>query len=140
MLAVDDNNANLKLILTLLDSFGVQTIGCSSGEEAVKVTKEQHFDLIFMDIQMPNMDGITATRHIRRNEPKDVHVPIVALTAHALAEEQQHMLDAGMDDYLAKPIDDDQLQKTLFKWTGATIKSNEQPIGSEAELPLMRRQ
>jgi two-component system sensor histidine kinase BarA len=124
VLAVDDNNANLKLILTLLDSLGVKTQGCNSGEEAVKVTQEQQFDLIFMDIQMPNMDGITATRHIRRNESKDTHVPIVALTAHALAEEKQHMLDAGMDDYLAKPIDENQLQKTLFKWTGATIRIN----------------
>lgn len=125
VLAVDDNAANLRLILTLLESFGVDATGCSSGEEAVKLAGANRFDLIFMDIQMPNMDGLTATRHIRRSESKETHVPIIALTAHALVEEKQAMLDAGMDDYLAKPIDDDQLQRTLFKWTGATIQHEE---------------
>jgi two-component system sensor histidine kinase BarA len=82
-----------------------------------------------MDIQMPGMDGLTATRHIRKTEASHRHVPIIALTAHALADEQEAMLAAGMDDYLAKPIDEDQLQRTLFKWTGATL----QGISSETQ-------
>jgi two-component system sensor histidine kinase BarA len=123
VLAVDDNPANLKLIVTLLDSLGVDVSSATGGEEAVKLTQQNQFDLVFMDIQMPNMDGLTATRHIRRSEASNRHVPIIALTAHALAEEREAMLEAGMDDYLAKPIDEDQLQRTLFKWTGATIQS-----------------
>jgi two-component system sensor histidine kinase BarA len=85
-----------------------------------------------MDIQMPNMDGLEATRQIRRLEATDRHVPIIALTAHALAEERDAMLAAGMDDYLAKPIDEDQLQRTLFKWTGALLGSNLKPTSIEA--------
>ena len=122
VLAVDDNQANLKLIVTLLESLGVEVTSASSGEEAVKLATDTIFDLVFMDIQMPSMDGMAATRQIRRAEPSNRHVPIIALTAHALAEEREAMLDAGMDDYLAKPIDEDQLQRTLFKWTGATLQ------------------
>lgn len=123
VLAVDDNPANLKLIVTLLEALGVDVISASGGEEAVELAQKQVFDLIFMDIQMPMMDGMSATRHIRRAEPSNRHVPVIALTAHALAEEREAMLDAGMDDYLAKPIDEDQLQRTLFKWTGATLQN-----------------
>jgi len=124
VLAVDDNPANLKLILTLLESLGIEVEGASSGEEALKKAQDAQYDLIFMDIQMPNMDGLTATRHIRKTEAAHKHVPIIALTAHALADERDAMLDAGMDDYLAKPIDEDQLQRTLFKWTGATLQAS----------------
>ena len=133
VLAVDDNPANLKLIVTLLDSLGVVVKGASGGEEAVNMAQREQFDLIFMDIQMPNMDGLTATRHIRRTEASNRHVPIIALTAHALADEREAMLDAGMDDYLAKPIDEDQLQRTLFKWTGATLQSSEHKFESSTE-------
>ena len=126
VLAVDDNPANLKLIVTLLEVLGVNAQQANGGEEAVQKLREQKFDLVFMDIQMPNMDGLEATRHIRRTEPRNQHTPIIALTAHALAEEREAMLEAGMDDYLAKPIDEDQLQRTLFKWTGATMKSEQQ--------------
>ncbi len=124
VLAVDDNDANLKLILTLLESLGVRADGASSGEQALTMAQNTNYDLIFMDIQMPNMDGLTATRHIRKTEAKDRHAPIIALTAHALAEEKQAMIDVGMDDYLGKPIDEDQLQKTLFKWTGTALQAN----------------
>ena len=128
VLAVDDNPANLKLIVTLLDALGVKVVGAAGGEEAVKKSQSEPFDLIFMDIQMPNMDGLAATRHIRRTEASNRHVPIIALTAHALADEREAMLEAGMDDYLAKPIDEDQLQRTLFKWTGATLQAPENQI------------
>lgn len=126
VLAVDDNPANLKLIVTLLDILGVKAQMASTGSEAVHLAQQHFFDLIFMDIQMPNMDGLEATRHIRRMEPSNRHVPIIALTAHALAEEREAMLEAGMDDFMAKPIDEDQLQRTLFKWTGATLENTTQ--------------
>ncbi|MBU2865107.1 response regulator [Reinekea forsetii] len=127
VLAVDDNSANLKLIAVLLETLGIMVTSVSSGEEAVEKAIVNDYDLIFMDIQMPNMDGLEATRHIRRQEATDRHVPIIALTAHALAEEQEAMLAAGMDDYLAKPIDEDQLQRTLFKWTGAMLGNSINP-------------
>lgn len=122
ILAVDDNAANLKLIVTLLESLGLLVDGVASGEEALNAVQQAQYDLVFMDIQMPGMDGIQATRRIRQLEPAHVRVPIVALTAHALPEERQKMLDSGMDDYLTKPVDEDQLQRTLFKWTGATLQ------------------
>ena len=124
VLAVDDNAANLKLIVTLLESMGVLVEGATNGEEAVNAVQQVSYDLVFMDIQMPGMDGLEATRRIRRLEPAHQRLPIVALTAHALAEERQSMLDSGMDDYLTKPVDEDQLQRTLFKWTGATLQND----------------
>ncbi len=126
VLAVDDNPANLKLIVTLLEFLDIHALQAGSGEEAVQIAQSNELDLILMDIQMPNMDGLEATRIIRRSEPNNRHVPIVALTAHALAEEREVMLEAGMDDFIAKPIDEDQLQRTLFKWTGATLENNQQ--------------
>ena len=121
VLAVDDNAANLKLIVTLLEDIGVAVDAAAGGEEALNKARVQAYDLIFMDIQMPTMDGLSATRQIRKIELKPQRVPIVALTAHALADEREAMLVAGMDDYLAKPIDEDQLHKTLSKWTGVTL-------------------
>jgi len=121
VLAVDDNAANLKLIVTLLEDMGVAVDAAAGGEEALNKARVQAYDLIFMDIQMPTMDGLSATRQIRKIELKPQRVPIVALTAHALADEREAMLVAGMDDYLAKPIDEDQLHKTLSKWTGVTL-------------------
>lgn len=125
VLAVDDNAANLKLIVTLLNSLGVQVDGVASGEQALDALLETDYDLVFMDIQMPGIDGLEATRRIRQQEAPMRHIPIIALTAHALAEERQAMLNSGMDDYLTKPIDEDQLQRTLFKWTGLTELASE---------------
>jgi len=124
VLAVDDNAANLKLIVTLLESMGVLVDGVPSGEDAITAIQQTRYDLVFMDIQMPGMDGIEATQRMRRLEPAHQRMPIIALTAHALAEERQSMLDSGMDDYLTKPVDEDQLQRTLFKWTGATLQQD----------------
>ncbi|MFT5007848.1 MAG: two-component system sensor histidine kinase BarA [Granulosicoccus sp.] len=129
VLAVDDNAANLKLIVTLLEDLGVIVDAAAGGEEALHKARARAYDLIFMDIQMPTMDGLSATRQIRKSEIKPQRVPIVALTAHALADEREAMLLAGMDDYLAKPIDEDQLQKTLAKWTGVTILAPEDQAG-----------
>lgn len=133
VLAVDDNAANLKLIVTLLTSLGVEVDGVASGEDALDALRETEYDLVFMDIQMPGIDGLEATRRIRQQEAPMRHIPIIALTAHALAEERQAMLDSGMDDYLTKPIDEDQLQRTLFKWTGLTELAAED--GTTVRLP-----
>jgi len=76
-----------------------------------------------MDIQMPEMNGIETTKSIRLSQPSQQHTPIVALTAHALAGEKDHLLQEGMDDYLTKPIDEQQLISVILQWTGVDISS-----------------
>jgi two-component system sensor histidine kinase BarA len=116
VMAVDDNPANLKLITAMLTDRVHHVSTCSDGQQAVKLSKEQVFDLIFMDIQMPVLDGISACTQIKNNEcNKDT--PIIAVTAHVLPSEKALFLQQGMDDCLAKPIDEIALQLMINKWT-----------------------
>lgn len=120
VLCVDDNLANLKLLEAFLTDMGVDTLLATSGEEALELLTEQMVDLIFMDVQMPGMDGRQTTSELRVRE--DIAgfdpVPIVALTAHALNSERRQLLQCGMNDYLSKPITTEQLRHSLNKWTG----------------------
>lgn len=115
LLAVDDNSANLKLLKELLLERFEHVVTASSGKEAIKHAKETAFDLIFMDIQMPELDGVATTRTIRRlrNNSK---TPVVAVTAHALPQEKEALLQDGLDDYLAKPILEPALEQVLARW------------------------
>ncbi|MCJ8313322.1 MAG: response regulator [Saccharospirillaceae bacterium] len=124
ILAVDDNEINLKLIKEILSDFNVSIHLAKSGFEALEKVTKQYYDLIFMDIQMPEMNGIETTKSIRVSQPSQQHTPIVALTAHALAGEKEHLLQEGMDDYLTKPIDEQQLISVILKWTGTDISQN----------------
>ncbi|WP_444994208.1 response regulator [Aliikangiella sp. IMCC44359] len=117
ILCVDDNAANLKLLAELLSEFDLETTLATNGKEAVVAFSKNRFDLVFMDIQMPEMDGIEATRHIRKTENKQVRTPIIALTAHAMKGEKEKLLNEGMDDYLTKPISQNQLENTIRKWS-----------------------
>lgn len=125
ILAVDDNLSNLKLIQTLLEDLGIETTTASSGAMALNILEDQVFDLIFMDIQMPQLDGLETTQMIRSkiNHPR-ARIPVVALTAHAMANERDHLLKSGMDDYLTKPIDEQMLIQTIYKWTGIESRSS----------------
>jgi len=125
ILCVDDNPANLLLVQTLLDDMGAQVSIANSGYEAVEKAAEQPFDLIFMDVQMPGMDGRQATEAIRQQESQRGRspVPIVALTAHALANEKRALLQSGLDDYLTKPISERQLAQVVLKWTGLALRN-----------------
>ena len=116
VLAVDDNAPNLELLSTWLQDLNVQVIKASGGIEAVRLGSTEKFDLIFMDIQMPDLDGVRATQEIRQ-QPINAHTPLVALTAHALPTERKKLLQSGFDDYLTKPISEEQLIHTLTKWT-----------------------
>ncbi|MFI4937578.1 MAG: two-component sensor histidine kinase BarA [Candidatus Berkiellales bacterium] len=116
VLAVDDYPANLKLVATLLEDLGVKVDCATDGFEALELAKEQNYDLIFMDIQMPGIDGIEVTNRLRLREAPGQHTPIIALTAHALAVEREAVLSAGMDDYLTKPIDEFELERVLYRW------------------------
>lgn len=119
ILAVDDNAANLKLICALLEDLDVDYDACETGREAIELNKQHEYDLIFMDIQMPDMDGIEATKKIRAYDKRfSRHRAIVALTAHALEEEKQSFLDFGFNHCLTKPVDMDLLMATIEHWTG----------------------
>ncbi|MWL73763.1 response regulator, partial [Escherichia coli] len=102
VMAVDDNPANLKLIGVLLEDQVQHIELCESGAKAVERARQMQFDLILMDIQMPDMDGIRACELIRQL-PHQQQTPVIAVTAHAMAGQKEKLLGAGMNDYLAKP-------------------------------------
>ncbi|KPL93667.1 two-component sensor histidine kinase BarA [Vibrio splendidus] len=116
VLAVDDNPANLKLITALLKERVETVISCTSGQKAIDKAKETPFDIIFMDIQMPQMDGVTACKNIKELA-NNANTPVIAVTAHAMVGERDRLLDAGMDDYLTKPIEEHVLQQVLIHWS-----------------------
>jgi two-component system sensor histidine kinase BarA len=123
LLCVDDNPANLLLVQTLLSDMGAEVRAVDSGFAAVEAVQRERFDLVLMDVQMPGMDGTQATETIRRweSEQRIDPVPIVALTAHALANEKRALLQGGMDDYLTKPIGERQLTQVVLKWSGLSL-------------------
>lgn len=121
VMAVDDNPANLKLIGTLLGEMVEQTVLCSSGQEALQQAGQHAFDIILMDIQMPEMDGIRTSELIRQLS-NNSDTPIVAVTAHAMSGERERLLAAGMDDYLTKPIDESMLQRVMALHTGQGLR------------------
>jgi two-component system sensor histidine kinase BarA len=123
VLAVDDNDANLKLVLTLLGELGVETLGAQSGQEALTILEDRNVDLIFMDIQMPGMNGLETTQIIRQKHSQ-VKLPVIALTAHAMADEKEALLKVGMNDYQTKPISTIQLQQCITRWTGYQCQTN----------------
>lgn len=118
ILLVEDNLANQTLALMILTRFGCHADVALNGREAVSAWQAKQYDLILMDCQMPEMDGFTATREIRRQEGPGRRTPIVALTANALEEERQKCFEAGMDDHLAKPFRRSDLKRMLEKWSG----------------------
>jgi two-component system sensor histidine kinase BarA len=118
VLAVDDNEANLKLVLTLLEDCQVPAEGATSGFEAISKARKNQFDLVFMDLQMPGMDGVEAVRRLRSMDTGARKMPIIALTAHALAEEQNRLVEQGFNGYLAKPLSNSQLEDILQEYTG----------------------
>ncbi|CAI2437337.1 Signal transduction histidine-protein kinase BarA [Serratia ficaria] len=140
VMAVDDNPANLKLIGTLLAEQVEKTLLCESGEEALELARDNMLDLILMDIQMPKIDGIRTSELIRQL-PHHNSTPIVAVTAHAVSGEREHLLQAGMDDYLAKPIDEAMLTRVLSRYhsgepPAAPRQAGEPPLSLDWPLAL----
>ncbi|WP_177325807.1 response regulator [Pseudomonas sp. BAY1663] len=128
VLCVDDNPANLLLVKTLLDDMGADVIAVDNGPAALEAVKQHPFDLVLMDVQMPGMDGRQTTEAIRQWESTSgaAPLPIIALTAHALANEKRSLLQSGLDDYLTKPISERQLAQVVLKWTGLALRSQPQ--------------
>ncbi|MDR3462394.1 MAG: PAS domain S-box protein [Beijerinckiaceae bacterium] len=115
VLLVEDNAINQQVAIELLEGLGIQVTVAESGEAAVALLRTQPFDLALMDIQMPGMDGFTATAMIR-SELNLTAMPILAMTANAMAGDRARCLEAGMNDHIAKPIDPDTLALTLSHW------------------------
>lgn len=115
VLAVDDNDANLKLIKALLLEQVSEVTIASNGEEAVNLCKNEKFALIFMDIQMPVMDGVTALKTIKANTFND-DTPIIAVTAHALSGEKEKLMVEGFSSYMTKPIDESMLRHIIYEY------------------------
>jgi PAS domain S-box-containing protein len=120
LLVAEDNAVNRKVILARLAKYGIQADVAENGRTALDLLTDQPYDLVLMDCQMPIMDGYEATRRLRGREIShhNSHIPIIALTAHADAGAREFCLSAGMDDYLSKPINPQELTKLLLRWLG----------------------
>lgn len=118
ILVAEDNPVNLQVTLALLRRAGHAVDSVSNGLEAVNAVAALPYDLVLMDVQMPEMDGLAATQAIRRMGGSAAQVPIVAMTANAMTGDEAACLAAGMDDYLPKPIAADQLLRTVDQWNG----------------------
>ncbi|AVO60558.1 response regulator [Pseudomonas chlororaphis] len=144
VLCVDDNPANLLLVQTLLEDMGAKVLAVDSGYAAVKAVQNESFDLVMMDVQMPGMDGRQSTEAIRQweSERNCTPLPVIALTAHAMANEKRALLQSGMDDYLTKPISERQLAQVVLKWTGLALRNQGpertgEPSGNGHELQVL---
>ncbi|MVM41754.1 PAS domain S-box protein [Spirosoma sp. HMF3257] len=116
ILLVEDNEMNRLVVRTILEPYGVSIVEVTNGLEAIETLRANSFDLILMDVQMPVMDGLEATRFIRRE--LSTSMPIIALTASAIRNEKEACYTAGMNDFLAKPFDENDLVEKLRKWLG----------------------
>jgi CheY-like chemotaxis protein/HPt (histidine-containing phosphotransfer) domain-containing protein len=116
ILLAEDNPVNQKLAVVLLQKAGFSVDVVENGLQAVGKVKECKYNAVLMDVQMPEMDGLEATRRIRREAEPGAHIPIIAMTAHALKGDLERCLKAGMDDYISKPLDPRVLLKKLDQW------------------------
>jgi PAS domain S-box-containing protein len=139
VLLVEDNEINQQVATELLESAGAIVTVANHGGEAVKILTDGDqpltFDVVFMDLQMPEVDGFTATKLLRK-DPRLQKIPIIAMTAHALVEERQRCLDAGMNDHLSKPIDPDSLFSTLMRWAQPRPKQAVEPPASFTSIKM----
>lgn len=115
VLLVDDNPVNQQVAIEILKKSGCEVIAASSGPEAIEKVKNNRFDVVFMDIQMPEMNGVAATKHLKEMSIKNLP-PIVAMTAYAMKEDEEKFIRQGLDDYIAKPIRAKKLIGKVKKW------------------------
>jgi len=141
VLLVDDNEINREVGVGLLEPAQVIVDLAGNGEQAVRMIGEHEYDIVLMDMQMPVMDGLSATRAIRAN-PRFRDLPIVAMTANAMVSDREKCLEAGMNDHVAKPIDPDQLFATLARWVKRRpVEAAKERVGSsnsEIALPEVK--
>jgi PAS domain S-box-containing protein len=149
ILLVEDNEINQQVAREILEGAGLRVTLANNGQEAVDAVQNNHYDVVLMDVQMPVMDGYTATREIRNLKSEIRNVPIIAMTAHAMAGDEEKSLQAGMNGHVTKPIDPDQLFGALQQWvkppderqawasinTPATGPDTEEPEPGAQQLP-----
>jgi two-component system, sensor histidine kinase and response regulator len=130
ILLAEDNVVNQVLAVRLLEKRGHQVTLAANGKEALAALEKNSFDLVFMDVQMPEVDGFEATAAIRQKEKTSgSHLPVIAMTAHAMVGDKERCVEAGMDDYISKPIRLQELNELLDRYAPATLR------GRELELP-----
>jgi len=135
ILLAEDNAVNQTLAVRMLQKLGHSVVIASNGREALAKLEEHSFDLALMDVQMPEMDGLAATAAIREKERDDrPRLPIIALTAHAMSGDRQLCLEAGMDDYVPKPIDFKQLKQTIARIVSIQARPASEPRAQEEQL------
>ncbi len=136
VLLVEDNEINREFAIELLHSMGIEVVEAVDGEQGLAMVKQMAYDAILMDIQMPKMDGLEATRQIRKLSQSDddrfARVPIIAMTAQAMSGDKEKTLVAGMNDYVSKPIDPEFLSAVLSKWV--TIQPQHELVRPEDEV------
>ena len=139
VLLVEDNQANLRLGRMQLERLGYEVETAQDGIEAIQ-TVQAHADefcLVLMDCQMPRMDGLEATRQIRKLEEDGRHVPIIAMTANALQGDRDECISAGMDDYISKPVTLPILSQVVDTWAGGKTEADEETV--EEDLPAVEQ-
>jgi len=135
ILLVEDNLVNQKLVVKMLEKGGYKCVAANNGREAVDaMSGDDRYDLILMDVQMPVMSGYDATKAIRELEGDERHTPIIAMTAHAMPGDREKCLEAGMDDYLSKPVKWDDLIAAIEKWLQPKAEVGE-PANTAGEEP-----
>ena len=137
ILVAEDSPGNQVVVKALLEKQGCQVSIANNGREAVDMIENSSFDLILMDVMMPDMDGIEATKKIRRIEAGESHIPIIALTANVFSEDRDRCLQAGMDDFVAKPIDANKLREQITKWISTSLVHAEENETMNENLELM---
>jgi CheY-like chemotaxis protein len=121
ILLAEDNPVNQKLAVILLQKAGYSVDAVETGAQALERVKVDHYSVVLMDVQMPDMDGFEATRQIRTwEQATSQHTPIIAMTAHAMAGDRERYIDAGMDDYITKPLEPRALFNAIDRWTQET--------------------
>ena len=117
VLAVDDNPINLMVLTQILTNNGLKVEEASDGIEALEMAKLKKYKVIFMDCQMPKMDGYEATRCIRESDNLNANTPIIAVTANAYDSDREHCLYVGMNDFISKPIDQTRIMTAFKRWS-----------------------
>ncbi|MGA7595975.1 MAG: response regulator [Gallionella sp.] len=132
LLLAEDNEINRQVAQEILEGFGIEITTAENGEETIALLAAEEFDGVLMDMQMPVMDGVTATKLIRKN-PKFSGLPIIALTANVMVSQQNEFIEAGITDYIGKPIDPYRMVTTLAKWVHPKRTAAELPDGQAEE-------
>jgi two-component system, sensor histidine kinase and response regulator len=138
VLVAEDNEVNQLVIETMLARRGFAVDVAVNGREALEMVAAGAYAAVFMDCQMPELDGYEATASLRAGEPDGTRLPVIAMTAHAMKGDRERCLQAGMDDYLSKPLRPEQLDAVLERWLGRDGRQAVDPLIDEARMRTFR--